>query len=213
MRYFLKQFGWIIIVMFLMACEQKQANMEVRTGDILFRGSLNSELSKAINSVTQTHKATQYTHMGIVEVLDSMVWVYHAAPGKGVCRELLAEFVHPDETDSAVVGVYRLRHPFQEHIPNALDRAKKLIGQSYNYTYVLADDGYYCSEYIYEIWAKDSVFHLEPMTFKKPGTDLFHEGWIRHYTQLGIAIPEGKPGCNPNGMSASANLEFVMFLQ
>lgn len=80
MRYLLKQFGWIIIVMFLMACEQKQANMEIRTGDILFRGSLNSELSKAINSVTQTHKATQYTHMGIVEVLDSMVWVYHAAP-------------------------------------------------------------------------------------------------------------------------------------
>ena len=44
-------------------------------------------------------------------------------------------------------------------------------------------------------------------------TDLFYEGWIIHYNQLGIDIPEGLPGCNPNGMSASDNLVFVMFLQ
>jgi len=187
--------------------------MELKTGDILFRGSLNSDLSKAINAVTQTYKATQYTHMGIAEVVDSVVWVYHAAPGKGVCRELLTEFQDPEGSESTVVGVYRLDEQFHDNIPLAIHCAKQLIGQSYNKTYILADEGYYCSEYIYHIWASDSVFQLEPMTFKKPGTDLFHEGWITHYNKLGIEIPEGRPGCNPNGMSASDNLVFVMFLQ
>ena len=213
MSQFFRKFIGVIVVITLWACTNKQANMEIRTGDILFRGSLDSELSKAINAVTQTKMSTQYTHMGIAEVVDSAVWVYHAAPGKGVCRELLAEFHYPDGSESTIVGVYRVHDRFHDNIPHSIHRAKQLIGQSYNKTYILADEGYYCSEYIYHIWAGDSVFQLEPMTFKKPGTDFFHEGWINHYHKLGIDIPEGKPGCNPNGMSASDNLVFVMFLQ
>lgn len=208
-----RKYIWVVLVFTLVACAPKQSTMEIKTGDILFRGSLESELSKAINAVTQTKMSTPYTHMGIVEVVDSEVWVYHAAPGKGVCRELLTEFKDPDGSESTVVGVYRVDDRFHDNIPHAIHHAKQLIGQSYNKTYILEDDGYYCSEYIYHIWSGDSVFQLEPMTFKKPGTDLFHEGWINHYKKLGIDIPEGLPGCNPNGMSASDNLFFVMFLQ
>jgi len=213
MSQFARKYIWVVLIGTLVGCIPKQSTMEIKTGDILFRGSLESELSKAINEVTQTNMSTQYTHMGIADVVDSVVWVYHAAPGKGVCRELLAEFQDPDENESTVVGVYRMNDRFQDKIPDAIHRAKQLIGQSYNNTYILDDDGYYCSEYIYHIWSGDSVFQLEPMTFKKPGTDLFHEGWITHYNKLGIDIPEGLPGCNPNGMSASENLIFVMFLQ
>jgi len=44
------------------------------------------------------------------------------------------------------------------------------------------------------------------MTFKDIETNDFHPGWIEHYDKLGIEIPEGLPGCNPNGMAASENL-------
>ena len=56
---------------------------------------------------------------------------------------------------------------------------------------------------------KDSVFTLEPMSFKNSETNTFHKGWITHYKNLGIAIPEGKLGCNPNGMANSNALKFI----
>ena len=47
------------------------------------------------------------------------------------------------------------------------------------------------------------------MTFKDPLTGLFHDGWIEHYKNLGIEIPEGQPGCNPNDMSKNKKLKFI----
>jgi hypothetical protein len=45
------------------------------------------------------------------------------------------------------------------------------------------------------------------MTFKDPATGGYYPGWVDYYAKLGVAIPEGEPGCNPNGMAASAKLE------
>ena len=84
---------------------------------------------------------------------------------------------------------------------------------NYNTTYILEDEGYYCSEYVYELFKKDSVFTLEPMTFKDPKTNEFHKGWIEHYQKLCIAIPEGKLGCNPNVRASSKTIGFVKNLQ
>ena len=47
------------------------------------------------------------------------------------------------------------------------------------------------------------------MTFKDPKTSQFLVGWADHYKKLGIPIPEGEPGCNPNGMAASEKMVMV----
>lgn len=47
------------------------------------------------------------------------------------------------------------------------------------------------------------------MSFKNLETNTFHKGWIAHYKNLGIPIPEGKLGCNPNGMASSNTLKFI----
>lgn len=201
-----------IFLMIVVACQEKSDSMEIKTGDILFRGSFNGDLSKAINDVTRTG-GTNYTHMGIAEVDDTLVWVYHAAPGKGVCRELLSDFQNPEERIRTHVDVYRVNPEFQNRIPLAMQSVKKLVGQAYNYSYIIEDEGYYCSELIYHLWEPDSVFKLEPMTFKRRGSDEFHEGWIKHYRKLEIDIPEGQPGCNPNAMASSKNIYFIKHLQ
>lgn len=175
----------------------------------MFRGASSSNLSEAINEVTQTSKSTNYTHIGICDVVDGKVIVYHSDLGKGVVKESLESFVKPEDTISYNVDLYRIKTIKPIQIDNALSNAKSLIGKPYNFTYILEDEGYYCSEYIYELFKTDSVFQLEPMTFKNPKTNKYHSGWIKHYQDLGIEIPEGKLGCNPNGMANSDAIEFI----
>jgi uncharacterized protein YycO len=182
---------------------------DIKPGDIVFRGASTSNLSEAINDVTQTSKSTNYTHIGICDIVNGEVIVYHSDLGKGVVKESLELFINSKDSISYNVDLYRIKKLESKQIENAISKAKTLVGNPYNTTYLIEDKGYYCSEYIYEIFKKDSVFELEPMTFKNSKTNTFHKGWIDHYRNLGIAIPEGKLGCNPNGMANSNTLEFI----
>jgi uncharacterized protein YycO len=186
---------------------------QIKTGDIVFRGATQSDLSEAINEVTQTSKSTNYTHMGICDVIDGKVMVYHSDLGKGVVKEPIETFMKSKDSVNYIVDLYRVRIINSMQIENAISSAKTLVGKPYNTTYILEDEGYYCSEYIYELFKNDSIFKLEPMTFKNPETTTFHIGWIEHYKNLGIDIPEGKLGCNPNGMANSETITFITNLQ
>ncbi|GLB50354.1 hypothetical protein Y10_27220 [Neptunitalea sp. Y10] len=191
-------------------------NVAVKTGDILFRESSTSSLSEAIDNVTQTGKETHYSHMGIAEVVGDSIYVLHAAPECGSARVPLEEFMHPKEDSIKLyrrVTAYRLKQPYQKFIPSAIEKAKTMMGKPYNYSYVMNDSSYYCSDFVYRSFQKDSIFKLNPMTFKNPKTGEFHQGWIDFYQELGIPIPEGKPGCNPNGMAANDKLVLLGVLK
>lgn len=183
-------------------------NPDLQTGDLLFCSSTSGALSKAIDQATQTGKETHFDHIGIVEIQNDTVWVLHAAPEKGVCRETIREFL-TSEKEKITATAYRLKVNYMKAIPAAIRKAHSLLGQHYNHSYILKDQGYYCSEYIYEVFASNSIFTLNPMTFKNPQTGRFINGWVNHYQKLGIPIPEGEPGCNPNGMAASEKLEII----
>lgn len=186
----------------IISCGTSNSDISLKSGDILFTGPAQPEagkLSTAIDEVTQTHQNTNYTHMGIVEVAEQEVFVIHADPQKGVCREPLYEFLvnHP------VVDVYRLKGTFEHHIPQAIEKGNGLLGLPYDDAYIIGGNRHYCSGLIYTLFDNDSIFTLAPMTFIDPSTGDFHNLWVEHYERLGIDIPEGLPGCNPNGMAVS----------
>ncbi|HET6559977.1 MAG TPA: YiiX/YebB-like N1pC/P60 family cysteine hydrolase [Prolixibacteraceae bacterium] len=202
---------WKLTVFFLtfiglFACKPSTSRIELHSGDILFQGNYSGHLSNAIDKVTQTSAQTHFSHMGLVEVTDSGVFVLHASPVGGTCVVSLNEFLHP-EGDSVSVVAYRLNEQWQEVIPSALSNARQLLGKPYNFSYILSDTAHYCSEFVYLAFADDSVFKLEPMTFKDPQTGDFSPAWVKYYQEKGLEIPEGLPGCNPNGMAASPKLE------
>ena len=85
----------------------------------------------------------------------------------------------------------------------------ELIFLNNNYTYVIEDTGYYCSELVYEAFADAELFQLEPMTFKTSNNTAFHPTWLAYYSDLDHFIPEGYPGCNPNQMAAHKSLYFL----
>jgi len=182
--------------------------LKIKTGDLLFRETVSSNLSQAIDQVTQTGKQTHFSHIGIADVERDTVFVLHASPIGGTCKITLNEFSHP-EADSVRVVVYRLKKPYRSAIPSAIKEAKSLLGKPYNFSYILSDSSQYCSEFIYRAFEADSIFKLNPMTFKDPATGEFAPTWVDYYKKLGLEIPEGKPGCNPNGMAASDKIERI----
>ena len=190
----------------LFACNQISPQIKLQSGDILFREKSSENISEAIDQVTQTTGATHFSHVGLVEVTDTGIVVLHAYPEGGTCTVSLNEFLHP-KGDSVTVMVYRLKEEWQKAIPAAIQKAHSMLGKPYNFSYILTDTAHYCSEFVYVAFATDSVFKLEPMTFKDPKTGTFPQTWVQYYQKMGIEIPEGKPGCNPNGLAASVKLE------
>ena len=190
----------------LFACTQPAPKIHLQSGDLLFLGATSGQLSEAIDKVTQTSGATHFSHVGLAEVSDSGIVVLHASPEGGTCVVSLDEFLHP-EGDSVMVVAYRLKAEWKKTIPAALTKAKQLLGKPYNFSYILSDSTHYCSEFVYLAFAADSVFTLEPMTFKDPATGKFPSAWVEYYQKMGLEIPEGLPGCNPNGLAASGKLK------
>ena len=189
----------------LFACTQPEPKIKLQSGDILFRGATSGQFSEAIDKVTQTSAETHFSHVGLVEVSDTGIVVLHASPVGGTCAVALDEFLHP-KGDSVTGVASRLKDEWQKTIPEALSKAKQMLGKPYNFSYILSDTAHYCSEFVYLAFVADSVFALEPMTFKDPATGNFPPAWVEYYQKMGIEIPEGLPGCNPNGLAASDKL-------
>ncbi|HEY0298847.1 MAG TPA: YiiX/YebB-like N1pC/P60 family cysteine hydrolase [Arachidicoccus sp.] len=193
--------------------QQLIAKPELRNGDLLFVGAQKENLSGAINRVTQRNSNQSYDHIGLLEKdKDSVLFVLDASTKKGSARESLDSFCMRERTDSRVVAVYRLYANYQYAIPSAIIRAKELLGRPYNWSYVLNENSYYCSDFVERTFRQDTVFHLEPMTFVNPKTGKIDDYWIDFYKKQNMDVPEGKLGCNPNGLAASPKLYFVGFL-
>lgn len=186
----------------------------VQMGDLLFVTSSQTTLSTSINAVTQTAAQHNFTHVGMVEIdADDAIWVLHAGPRHGVERLTLDSFVAQSYNQNQQIAIYRLSDTVAINFDAVIAQAKRHLGKPYNYTYIRTDTAFYCADYIWDAFQQYDIFQLEPMTFIHPHTQDFDTGWVAHYQQLGIAIPEGKPGCNPNKMATNELLTFIQWLK
>jgi len=186
-----------------------QSEPSLKNGDFLFLYAMDDSLSQAINTVTENSTERHYSHQGIVQISGGDTLVYHSAPNKGVVRDKLSAFRMDSEGNERGMDIYRMHDSMKKHLPVIWKRANILLGKPYNETYVMEDDGFYCSEFIYALYSTYNIFELEPMNFKNPETGTYPKAWIDHYQKLDMQIPEGKPGCNPNGMAKSPFLTKV----
>ena len=189
----------------LLVCSCSKKN-EIRDGDLLFVTAEDHGLSSAISRVTQTELQTTYEHVAIIRIDSNTIWVLDASPKDGTRKILLQDFMDEQKTP---VSRYRLKDEYKGSIKKGWPLAEAMLGKPYNFSYVWNDTSHYCSEFIYRMFENDSIFELNPMTFINPETGNFDNTWIDHYDSLGIAIPEGEPGCNPNGLASSDKLEYL----
>ncbi len=202
---------WIFGLIFLtiISCQTQTFTQQLENGDLLFVGNSAGNLSKAIDEVTQTDNQTNFSHIALVEKSGKNIWVLHAAPENGSERIRLKKFLKTQKKDGSQIEIYRIKKEFHPDFDRALQKAKSMLGKPYNFSYILSDTAYYCSDFVYHSFENDSIFEMNPMTFKNPGETEFNPIWVEFYKKQNLEIPEGKPGCNPNGMSASEKLERI----
>ena len=82
-----------------------------------------------------------------------------------------------------------------------------MLGQPYNWSFIKSRPGYYCSEYIMNAFQPAQIFTEAPMTFGPNNSIL--PGWLDYYADLGLPVPNGEPGTNPNGLANSPHLNYL----
>ncbi|MCH5325636.1 MAG: hypothetical protein J1E29_00345, partial [Duncaniella sp.] len=73
------------------------------------------------------------------------------------------------------------------------------------------NDKMYCSELVYESYLTESgahIFEAAPMNFRAADGSM-PQFWLELYAELGVPVPEGIPGTNPNDLSKSPLLKIV----
>jgi len=204
----MKVFSIVILGFILMGCSLQNAQ-HLQTGDLLFVSSSLSDFERAINDVTDDGYNLNFSHIAMLDVTDSGIFVIEATPKHGVIYRPLAEF--KQENADKIFYIGRLKPQYQQWIPNAMANAKLRIGKGYDFAFCFENALYYCSELIFVAFAEASgntaFFETPPMTFKAPNSTEFLPFWITYFANLNVAIPEGKPGLNPNGMARSEKLQ------
>ena len=189
----------LLILLYITSCN-KQTNINLETGDILFQDLDCGALCDAIENATLGKNNERFSHIAIVVIENDDVFVIEAYDGVSKIKlsDFLKRDLKPDEKSRVVVG--RLKIPYTKLIPNAIKEAEKRIGLPYDDEFKLNNNKYYCSEFIYDIFlnnSKTSIFKVKPMTFVNQVTGKTDKAWVAYFENQGIPIPEGELGCNP----------------
>lgn len=205
----------IVIALILNVFFFSPQSFELAAGDLLIQDLDCGPFCDAVEKVTIGYQGQDMSHIGIV-VDDGIKGMFVIeATGSGVISTPLKTFLNKslDENGKPKVLVGRMKDDYSSLIPQAIIYAKSLLGKKYDHVFDINNDTYYCSELIYESFknANDdtAVFDLAPMTFIDPDTGVTFDIWTDYYENLNVAIPEGKPGINPGGISTSDKINIV----
>lgn len=202
----MKRFLYISILFPLLGFAQK---VKLQDGDLIFQDMDCGPLCDAIEAVTEGYNGNDFSHMGMVYHRNDTVYVIEAA-GKAVRLNTLEKF---SKNTQKPMYVGRLKKEHKNLISPAIAFSLGQLGVPYDDEYVYNNGSYYCSELIYDAFlfanGGKPFFTLYPMTYKQPGTADFFPAWVEYYKTIGKPIPEGKPGCNPGGISTSGKIEIL----
>lgn len=195
----------ILLPTLLSAQESKTSH---KTGDLIFQDLDCGGLCDAIEDVTQGYKEYRFSHVGLVYEHNDSLFAIESI-GQGVKLTYLPVFLQ--RTNINVPA--RLKAEFQPLIAKAIEFSIAQLGKPYDDEFIYDNVKYYCSELLYDAFKyannNEPFFELQPMTFKKPGTDSYFPVWEEYYGKLKMEIPEGELGCNPGGLSRSGKIQIL----
>ncbi len=191
------------------AYAQPLEKVQLRTGDLLFQNLDCGPLCDAIEAVTQGFDGHKFSHIGLVYLRNDTTYIIEAM-GSGVRLVTLDDF---KKRSKHKLYAARVQERYQKLVPAAVSYCLSSLGIPYDDAFLYDNHKYYCSELMYDAFKKANhnkpFFRLEPMTFKQPGSQKFFPVWVKYYADLGIPVPEGKPGINPGGISRSPKITIL----
>ena len=203
------------VLILAVSCGQKKDCL--RNGDLVFVGlplgyqAENGTVDEAIAAATGQEGALNLIHVAIAEIDADSVWIIDATIAHGVDRHPLEVFLkdftlsdgsHPEFSIKRVKGV---------DAKAAVEKAKTFCGRGYDIYFLADNEELYCSELVQRCYlnkAGNQVFESEPMNFCAPdGTMPPYWTWL--FAKLGMEIPQGQPGTNPQRMSQAPVLQEI----
>lgn len=204
----------LLIVYSCFANAQPWKDFRYQNGDLLFQDIDCGDLCDAIEAVTPALNGKHFSHTGIVYLEKDSVYIIEAI-GENVHITPLQKFLQRqlDSAGHPKVVVGRLKPQYRALNKPAVQFALKQTGKPYDDVFIYSDDKYYCSELVYDAYKAANkgkpFFKLYPMTFKDPQSRHTFPAWTDYYKQLGVAIPEGAPGCNPGSIATSGKIDII----
>ena len=206
----MKRFLLIISVLLLaVSCGQKVDTL--RTGDLIFVGlpldydAEGDSMDAAISAATGEEGALNLIHVAIAEVDADSVWIIDATIAHGVDRHPLAVFLKDFTLKDGTYPEFIIKRVKGIDAEATVSRAKTYCGRGYDVRFLPDNEDQYCTELVQNSYLDASgneLFHSEPMNFCAPdGTMPPYWEWL--FGKLGMEVPQGVPGTNPQRMAQS----------
>ena len=198
----------IYILMLAAACSCTPHRTAIRTGDLIFQVGENTPMTDAINAATGNEGALNFSHVGILlhhPLADS---VLEATTDGGVRIVSIRRFLDRATRAEGQVTAVAMRLRDTTGVAEAVLRARKFIGQPYDYSFLPGNGKLYCSELVWESYLTHDGQHrfpAQPMNFRAADGSM-PEFWVQLFDKAGEAIPQGVPGTNPNDMAKHPEL-------
>ena len=206
--------AFIALLLLLICCQKPN---RLHNGDLIFVGlpagydAETGSMDEAIASVTGEKEALNLIHVAIAEVKADSVWIIDATIAHGVDRHPLDTFLRDFTLKDGSYPAFIVKRVKGVDADAAVERAKSFCGRAYDVRFLPDNEDLYCSELVQKSYldaAGRQVFESEPMNFRAPDGTM-PPYWVWLFAQLGMEVPQGIPGTNPQKMSTAACLRDV----
>ena len=207
---------FLIPLLLLAACCGHKTG-RLRNGDLVFVGlpldyqAEAGSMDAAISSATGEDGELNLIHVAIAEVQGDSIWIIDATIAHGVDRHPLDTFLKDFTLRDGSLPEFIVKRVSGVDADAAVQRAKTYCGRAYDVRFLPDNEDLYCSELVQKCYLDadgEPVFASEPMNFCTPdGTMPPYWEWL--FGLLGMDVPQGIPGTNPQGMAASPLLEII----
>ena len=202
----------LFLLLTLIGCGQGKDRLQ--NGDLIFVGLPMDyvpgagSMDEAIASATGKKGALNMIHVAIAEVQADSIWIIDATIAHGVERRPLQAFLKDFRLRDGSYPSFIVKRVKGVNADTAVEKAKSFCGRAYDFCFLPDNEDLYCSELV-QICYLDAngkpVFESEPMNFKAPDGTM-PSYWERLFEKLGMEIPQGLAGTNPQGMAQARNL-------
>jgi len=200
-----------IIATLLLAIACGNGKDRLRNGDLIFVGlpagydASTGAMDEAIASATGEKGEVNLIHVAIAQVKADSVWIIDATIKHGVDRHPLDTFLRDFTLGDGSYPEFIVKRVKGIDADAAVKRALALCGREYDVRFLPDNEDLYCSELVQVCYLDADgrqVFKSEPMNWLAPdGTMPPYWEWL--FGQLGMDVPQGVPGTNPQSMSES----------
>lgn len=202
----------LMLILYLLCIILPVYGKIMHNGDLAFVCSGSSDFSSAITDATARGDSVSFVHVGIIILgEEGKETVIEASPEHGVRIVAIEEFLEeaPKINGRPGVVIKSLNAAFSAD--EAIARAISHLGEPYDWWYLPDNGRMYCSELVYESYINEDgkpIFEARPMNFRAPDGSM-PRFWTELYDGLGVDVPEGEPGTNPNDMAKDGRLSEV----